>query len=190
MSKISDYSAFTTIDTANDLLVGVDVSDTSMAASGTTKKLTPSQLGGAELFKYQNTSSGAIATGSVITGLSYKLPAGTLVVGYSFRLVLLDSTASAVNANLDLDTTQGTAGTVVVTSIFAGGGSQYNSIDFICLATGSSGTLFLGGVGGTTAAIIGPSTVTVNTTVDNWLEVINAGASNTWTNYAMIVTAT
>lgn len=43
MSKISGYAAFATL-SPGDLLVGVDIDDTSMAATGTTKQLTFAQL--------------------------------------------------------------------------------------------------------------------------------------------------
>ena len=43
MSKITAYNSFTTV-AENDLLVGVDVSDTTMASTGTDKKITYSQL--------------------------------------------------------------------------------------------------------------------------------------------------
>lgn len=42
MSKITQYTAFTTV-SPSDLLIGVDVSDTTMAAAGTDKKMTLSQ---------------------------------------------------------------------------------------------------------------------------------------------------
>jgi hypothetical protein len=42
-TKISALTAYTTLHT-DDLLVGVDTHDTTMASSGTDKKLTPSQL--------------------------------------------------------------------------------------------------------------------------------------------------
>jgi hypothetical protein len=45
-TKISALTTYTTLHT-DDLLVGVDVHDTTMASSGTDKKLTPSQLFGA-----------------------------------------------------------------------------------------------------------------------------------------------
>lgn len=43
-SKISDLSEVTIVDALNDYLVIVDVSDTTMAVSGTTKKLLPTNL--------------------------------------------------------------------------------------------------------------------------------------------------
>ena len=46
-TKITALTAITTVDPANDVLPIVDVSDTSMAASGTTKKITTNQLLGA-----------------------------------------------------------------------------------------------------------------------------------------------
>ena len=46
-TKITALAAITTVDPANDVLPIVDVSDTSMAASGTTKKITSNQILGA-----------------------------------------------------------------------------------------------------------------------------------------------
>lgn len=46
-TKITALTAITTVDPANDVLPIVDVSDTSMAASGTTKKITTNQILGA-----------------------------------------------------------------------------------------------------------------------------------------------
>ena len=51
-SKITALTAISTVDPTADPLVIVDVSDTSMAASGTTKKSTINQLLGV---KYGNT---------------------------------------------------------------------------------------------------------------------------------------
>lgn len=45
--RITELTAISTIDTALDPMVIVDVSDTSSSAAGTTKKLTTSQLVGA-----------------------------------------------------------------------------------------------------------------------------------------------
>ena len=56
-TKISALSAGTTVDPANDLLVYVDVSDTSMAPTGTTKRIYPNQI----------TSAGGTASFSTLT---------------------------------------------------------------------------------------------------------------------------
>lgn len=45
--RITDLPSISVVDTANDKLVIVDVSDTTSAASGTTKKITPAQFVGA-----------------------------------------------------------------------------------------------------------------------------------------------
>lgn len=45
--RITDLPSISVVDTANDKLVIVDVSDTSSSASGTTKKITPAQFVGA-----------------------------------------------------------------------------------------------------------------------------------------------
>jgi hypothetical protein len=56
--RITDLPSISTIDTANDKLVIVDVSDTTSAASGTTKKMTPAQLVGGINGVYPFISSG------------------------------------------------------------------------------------------------------------------------------------
>ncbi len=43
-TKITALAAITTVDPAADVLPIVDISDTSMAASGTTKKITTNQI--------------------------------------------------------------------------------------------------------------------------------------------------
>ena len=66
MSKISAYDAATTVDGA-DLLIAVDVSDTTMAASGTDKKVTVSQLRPPHQFWVDDVAYGAAGDGKIIT---------------------------------------------------------------------------------------------------------------------------
>ena len=74
MSKLSGYTAITTVH-ADDELVVVDVHDTSMAATGTTKKMTLSQLPGAGLAVVITT------TGSTFS------PSVTLAAGFTTATV-------------------------------------------------------------------------------------------------------
>ena len=73
-TKISALTAGSTVDAANDLLVYVDVSDTSMAPTGTTKRIHPSQVmsaGGPASFSTLTTSGLATLDSALVTnGLS------------------------------------------------------------------------------------------------------------------------
>jgi hypothetical protein len=102
VSKISAYSPFTTVSTA-DLLIGVDVSDTSMAASGTDKKMTLAQLPGASdwinaVTQYGADPSGVADSTTAIqnaigalpaTGGTVYLPAGTYKVSSTLTMASL-----------------------------------------------------------------------------------------------------
>lgn len=69
------------VDPTNDLLEMVDVSDTTLAATGTNKKVTPSQLAGA-------------TSGVVTTSTNYTVAEGV-------SLVLADATSANVTITLD-----------------------------------------------------------------------------------------
>ena len=69
-TKISALDAGTVVDPANDLLVYVDVSDTSMAPTGTTKRIFPNQItsaGGTASFSTLSTSGLATLESASIT---------------------------------------------------------------------------------------------------------------------------
>jgi hypothetical protein len=73
-SKITALTAISTVDPAADPLVIVDVSDTSMAASGTTKKITSNQIlgagGTATLASATITGAATVGTTLGVTGVS------------------------------------------------------------------------------------------------------------------------
>jgi hypothetical protein len=73
-SKITALTAISTVDPAADPLVIVDVSDTSMAASGTTKKITSNQIlgagGTATLASATITGAASVGTTLGVTGVS------------------------------------------------------------------------------------------------------------------------
>lgn len=65
MAKISAYSAITNVQ-PNDLLVAVDVHDTTEAPTGTTKNMTLSQLGSFQPWQFLPESYGAAGNGKII----------------------------------------------------------------------------------------------------------------------------
>jgi hypothetical protein len=66
VAKISAYSALTNVQ-PDDLLVVVDVNDTSMAPTGTTKNMTLSQLAPLQPWQFLPESYGAVGNGKVIS---------------------------------------------------------------------------------------------------------------------------
>lgn len=82
-TKITALTAITTVDPANDVLPIVDVSDTSMAASGTTKKITTNQLlgasGTATLASATITGAATVGTTLGVTGVA-TFAAGTALL--------------------------------------------------------------------------------------------------------------
>jgi hypothetical protein len=183
MSKITDYTALTNVQ-SDDLLVCVDVHDSTQSPQGTTKKMTFSQLAGAELFKYYNTSSGTVANNAVITGLSYEVTANSLNAGSSFQVTLISAGATPFSNNADfyLDTTAGTKGTSIV--LGSGHTLTYVLATFVCVTAGSSGTIVVNN------SQSGAATLTVDTTANFYLELFNSyGANHTFTDYAMIATS-
>jgi len=90
-TKITALSAIVTVDTVNDVLPIVDVSDTSMAASGTTKKVTTNQLlsaGGAATFG-SVTTTGNVSVGGTLTATGATTLNGAVTLG--------DAVGDAVN---------------------------------------------------------------------------------------------
>ncbi len=99
-SKITALTAISTVDPAADPLVIVDVSDTSMAASGTTKKATINQILGASgtATLASATITGALgAAGLNVTGST--IPANGVYLGSANNLSF--SAASALGMTLN-----------------------------------------------------------------------------------------
>jgi hypothetical protein len=82
-TKITALAAITTVDPAADVLPIVDISDTSMAASGTTKKITSNQIlgagGTATLASATITGAATVGTTFGVTGVS-TFAAGTALL--------------------------------------------------------------------------------------------------------------
>jgi len=82
-TKITALAAITTVDPAADVLPIVDISDTSMAASGTTKKITSNQIlgagGTATLASATITGAATVGTTLGVTGVS-TFAAGTALL--------------------------------------------------------------------------------------------------------------
>ena len=91
-TKITALAAISTVDPAVDPLVIVDVSDTSMAASGTTKKVTSNQILGAGGIA---TLSSATVTGAVTVGTTLGV---TGAATFNGAVTLGDAVGDAVTA--------------------------------------------------------------------------------------------
>lgn len=104
-TKITDLTTLAAADIAiNDLLTAVDISDTTMAASGTNKKLTVLdfvayfQRWGLPIVKRLSADhANSTTTGTEVTGLSTTLGAGT----YTFKYSLINQ-SSATGTGLGL----------------------------------------------------------------------------------------
>lgn len=105
-----------TILRSTDLLLGVDVTDTTMSASGTTKRYSPAVIAGglpSNAPIWTATGAGPILTNSttetsMITGMpstgSLVIPAGTLVAGKLLRFVWFATASSGATSPLQLNT--------------------------------------------------------------------------------------
>ena len=143
-SKITALTAISTVDPTADPLVIVDVSDTSMAASGTTKKSTINQLlgsgGTATLASATITGAATVGTTLGVTGAS-TLASATITGDLTVRTNKLLVTATgvgvgAVSVNpFDVTSTSGTL------SVFKRTGSNGA---FIGIQDGSGGLAYLG----------------------------------------------
>jgi hypothetical protein len=101
-SKITALTAISTVDPAADPLVIVDVSDTSMAASGTTKKITSNQIlgagGTATLASATITGDLTVATNAfAVRSSDKKTFVGTAPISTAYKFyVTLGGTAGAI----------------------------------------------------------------------------------------------
>ena len=143
-TKITELTAISTIDTAVDPLPIVDVSDTTMAASGTTKKVTVDQiLGAGAAGSFSSVSaSGAVSGGSLnVTGAaSLGSSSVTGVAAFSAGTVSLPSITATGDTNTGVYFP--TADTVAVTA----GGTESFRVDSSrnVLINGTTATTFAG----------------------------------------------
>jgi hypothetical protein len=135
-----------------------------------------------QLFGFtSNATTGSIAKPGVITGMSWELLANSLTAGEAFHLLIAANSGTINQSSLYLDTVAGTEGTLI-TELTPSNPPYAYEVDFVCLATGASGVLML-----VNPAAGSASTLTINTTVNNFLEVFNTGTgAGTYTQYAMI----
>ena len=135
------------------------------------------------------TVAGAATSGTGQTQIiSYTIPAGTLVPGAIYN-VLLFGTHSATTATLTYQIHVGTTNTTsdtVITSAAPGvgssGGATFQGL-LTVQTTGSSGTTIASGVGTGSSTVVATttSTQTINTTVTNYLTVSVAASAGTHT---------
>lgn len=128
-TKISALSAFSAL-AFDDLLVGVDISDTTMAASGTDKKITVASFHELKRLLLCNASTsriinGAGAADTYLTGSFIAMPAGYPVAKSVYRAVFDVSKTAAGTATpivtLRFGTAGSTADTAVATFTFGAG---------------------------------------------------------------------
>jgi hypothetical protein len=114
-TKITALAAITTVDPAADVLPIVDISDTSMAASGTTKKITSNQILGAG-----GTATLASAT---ITG-DLTVDTSTLKVDSTNNRVGIGTASPTAALDVNLAEVSSAAGTSAIITNTTGGGNR------------------------------------------------------------------
>jgi hypothetical protein len=120
MGTITSYNTLSSIDTEADLIPVVDVDDTSMSPSGTTKKITISELLSPAMPVTGGTFTGAVAPAvSALTGATST--AVDAALGDVFNLTLTSSSWTIANPTNPLEgqvirfrLTQGTGGSFTV----------------------------------------------------------------------------
>jgi hypothetical protein len=121
-TKISALTAQTATGSAvGDLVVAVDISDTTMAASGTNKKVTLADFTAGIRSILANASTAAqgagFATDTYLTGSNIAIPSGYPIVGTTYKLIFdVTKTAAGTVAPI-LQVRIGTAGTTADASI-------------------------------------------------------------------------
>jgi len=148
-TKITALAAITVVDPAADVLPIVDISDTSMAASGTTKKITSNQILG----------SGGTATlaSATITG-ALTVDTTTLVVDATNNRVGVGT--ATPDATLDV-TSAGTASTYTVSAVIQDGtypASGNPTLELNGFIGGNDYRSGIGSIGGQQLAFYTPTT--------------------------------
>ena len=107
-TKITALAAIATVDPAADVLPIVDISDTSMAASGTTKKVTSNQIlgagGTATLASAAITGAATVGTTLGVTGASTLASVGVTGAATVGTTLLVGTNATLTNGNVILGT--------------------------------------------------------------------------------------
>ena len=179
-TKITALAAIATVDPAADVLPIVDISDTSMAASGTTKKVTSNQIlgagGTATLASATITGAATVGTTLGVTGVSTLASVGVTGAATVGTTLLVGTNATLTNGNVII----GTSGKGIDFSATAGTGTSELLADY------EEGTFTATLTGGTTNPTIPVTTtarytkvgrlVTVQIAFEN---VITTGASGT-----------
>lgn len=142
MSKISAYAAITDVED-DDLLVVVDVHDTTMAESGTTKKMTLAQLGALSASGGTMTGQLSPAVVSLTDGASIAVNAA---LGNDFRVTLggnraLDAPSNPVDGqDITFLITQDGTGSRLLTWASGTGGYSFGSGGTPALSTAAGAT--------------------------------------------------
>ena len=179
-SKITALTALTAADPVNDMLPIVDVSDTTMAASGTTKKISVNNIlgasGTATLASAAITGAATVGTTLGVTGASTLASVGVTGAATVGTTLLVGTNATLTNGNVII----GTSGKGIDFSATAGTGTSELLADY------EEGTFTATLTGGTTNPTIPVTTtarytkvgrlVTVQIAFEN---VITTGASGT-----------
>ena len=120
-TKITALAAIATVDPAADVLPIVDISDTSMAASGTTKKITTNQIlgagGTATLASATITGAATVGTTLGVTGASTLASVGVTGAATVGTTLLVGTNATLTNGNVII----GTSGKGIDFSAVTGG---------------------------------------------------------------------
>jgi len=107
-TKITALAAIATVDPAADVLPIVDISDTSMAASGTTKKVTSNQIlgagGTATLASATITGAATVGTTLGVTGASTLASVGVTGAATVGTTLLVGTNATLTNGNVIIGT--------------------------------------------------------------------------------------
>jgi len=164
-TKITALAAITTVDPAADVLPIVDISDTSMAASGTTKKITTNQIlgsGGTATLASATISGAANFNGGALAGYLN----GNLMFGSSGNIVnfFAQSSGFAFKENTGANNLL-TISNAGVFGFLDGAGSTRMTLNSTGLGVGA---LPLG-------ALAGRGNVTINGSTDAILALGNAG---------------
>ena len=161
-TKITALAAITTVDPAADVLPIVDISDTSMAASGTTKKITSNQILGAG-----GTATLASAT---ITG-DLTVDTSTLKVDSANNRVGIGTVSPIIGSSLDVNGAVGTGIEIQSLSV----------IDTSPLAINNGGGLSMGYVFQSPSSVIGRAgcikTIKENATDGNYASAMVFGVT-------------